>query len=239
MKVLISPIDVREAIDAAAGGADIVDLKNVREGSLGASFPWLIQEARRRLARRRLELSAAIGDLDGKPGTAALAAYGAAACGARYVKAGLFAVRGRAAARAVIEAVARAARGVDRSVVPVAAAYGDYRRFGGLSPRDLVAAARGSGAGMVMLDTALKDGRSLFDHVSVREAREFVRGAHRAGLRAALAGSLRREHLATVAAVGADVIGVRGAVCEGSDRKARLSRESVARFIREARSLRR
>ena len=38
MKVLISPKDEFEATEAVNGGADIIDVKNPIEGSLGANF---------------------------------------------------------------------------------------------------------------------------------------------------------------------------------------------------------
>lgn len=39
MKLLVSPINKEEAIAAYKGGADIIDVKNPKEGSLGANFP--------------------------------------------------------------------------------------------------------------------------------------------------------------------------------------------------------
>ena len=36
MKVLISPLSLEEAHIVAEGGCDILDIKNVKEGSLGA-----------------------------------------------------------------------------------------------------------------------------------------------------------------------------------------------------------
>jgi len=36
--LLISPINTEEALEAIEGGADIVDVKNPKEGSLGASL---------------------------------------------------------------------------------------------------------------------------------------------------------------------------------------------------------
>ena len=42
MKLLVSPMNVQEAIASEQGGADIIDVKNPREGSLGANFPWVI-----------------------------------------------------------------------------------------------------------------------------------------------------------------------------------------------------
>ena len=44
MLLLISPINHEEAIESIEGGADIVDVKNPKEGSLGANFPWVIKD---------------------------------------------------------------------------------------------------------------------------------------------------------------------------------------------------
>ena len=46
MLLLISPINREEALESIKGGADIVDVKNPKEGSLGANFPWVIKEIR-------------------------------------------------------------------------------------------------------------------------------------------------------------------------------------------------
>ncbi|MHA2277293.1 MAG: (5-formylfuran-3-yl)methyl phosphate synthase, partial [Candidatus Kariarchaeaceae archaeon] len=40
MRLLISVINREEAINAINGGTDILDIKNPKEGSLGANFPW-------------------------------------------------------------------------------------------------------------------------------------------------------------------------------------------------------
>jgi hypothetical protein len=47
MKLLVSPRDVEEAKAVIRGSADIIDVKidvkNPKEGSLGANFPWIIR----------------------------------------------------------------------------------------------------------------------------------------------------------------------------------------------------
>ncbi len=43
MKLLISPMNENEALEAIAGGADIIDVKNPKEGALGANYPWIIK----------------------------------------------------------------------------------------------------------------------------------------------------------------------------------------------------
>ncbi len=77
MKLLVSPVDEEEALEAVAGGADIVDVKNPAEGALGAGFPWVIRRIRD-IVPQRLEVSCTLGDLTNLPGSAALAAFGAA-----------------------------------------------------------------------------------------------------------------------------------------------------------------
>ena len=72
MRLLVSPMNMVEAQAALDGGADILDVKNPKEGSLGANFPWIIREVAD-LVRGKVPLSATIGDLDYKPGTASLA----------------------------------------------------------------------------------------------------------------------------------------------------------------------
>ena len=75
MKLLISPKNAEEAKEAVTGGADIVDVKNPLEGSLGANFPWIIREIKE-IIPEGVEISATIGDFPPLPGTASLAALG-------------------------------------------------------------------------------------------------------------------------------------------------------------------
>ena len=113
MRLLVSPMNIEEARAALSGGADILDVKNPKEGSLGANFPWAIK-AVAELAGGRVPVSATIGDLDYKPGTASLAALGAAFSGADYVKAGLLGVRSAEQAGEMLENIVRAVKGYDR-----------------------------------------------------------------------------------------------------------------------------
>ena len=237
VKVLISPTSLEEAEAVLAGGADIVDIKNPAEGSLGASFPWVIRRVAERLKGQPVTLSATLGDLPHKPGTAALAALGAIQAGARYIKAGLHGTRDYGEAFEVMSAVARTCRDADSALLPVAAGYADYRRFGGLDPLTIVRVAQDSGAALVMLDTAVKDGTSLFDALSEAEISGFLAAARAAGLATALAGSLRAGHLGALGRLGVDVVGIRGAVCRHGDRLTSIDAEMVKDFVTRARML--
>lgn len=233
IKLLVSPVDLREARVVARGGADILDLKNVREGSLGANFPWVLSSVIRELRRYPVQFSAAIGDLEFKPGTAALAAHAAAALGADYVKAGLYSVKGAAQAGELAAAVVRGVKTANPRALAVIAGYADWRRFGGLAPWPLVRAAAAAGADAVMLDTALKDGRTLFDSMSRAELARFLKLARAAGLKTALAGSVKLQDLSALRELAPDIVGLRGAVCLGSDRSRPVCARRLA-AVREA-----
>ena len=64
--------------------------------------------------------------------------------------------------------------------------------------------------------------------------KELVDKAHNYNLLAALAGSLDKQDIPRVYHLGADIIGVRGAVCTRKDRLGgKLEREKVIEFAKE------
>jgi uncharacterized protein (UPF0264 family) len=66
--VLISPVSKAEAKIAWACGTDIIDIRNIAEGSLGASFPWVIKGVIESVPDKNVVFSATLGDLPCKPG---------------------------------------------------------------------------------------------------------------------------------------------------------------------------
>jgi uncharacterized protein (UPF0264 family) len=225
MRLLVSPMNIEEARAALAGGADILDVKNPREGSLGANFPWAIR-AVADLARGRVPVSATIGDLEFKPGTASLAALGAAVSGAEYIKAGLLGVKTPHQAEEMLVGIVRAVKEFDPHKKVVASGYSDYERVGSISPLLLPAAAAKAGADLVMVDTAIKDGKPTFDFMSEGELLDFIHLGHASGLEVALAGSIDFSHLELLRRLQPDIIGVRGIVC-GGDRRSAIRAELV------------
>lgn len=231
MRLLVSVMDAGEARAAAAAGADIVDVKNPAEGSLGAPSPAVIAGVRAAVPAD-LPVSAAIGDMPNLPGTAALAALGAARSGARFVKVGLWGVSTEADAVALLSAVRDGTAGV-RGAVVVAAAYADATRVARapLAPERLPRVARAAGVGVCLFDTAVKDGRGLLDWLSIAQLTSLVGEAHSAGLRVALAGALRADDLAAIRATGADIAGVRSAACGDGRREAPLDPARVRALV--------
>ena len=169
----------------------------------------------------------AIGDLPCLPGTAALAAVGAARSGAAYVKLGLWGGAGTEDFAAVLRAAQAA---VDGEAAVIAVAYADAARVpsGPLAPSQLVTVAREAGVSGCLIDTAIKDGRGLLSWLGADALAELVAEAHGAGLEIALAGELRAEDLPTVRDTGADIAGVRSAACRDGRRTAPIDPQRIA-----------
>ena len=230
MKLLVSVVDAAEARLAVAGGVDVVDVKNPAEGSLGAPAPAVIAAVRAAVPPE-LPLSAALGDLPALPGTAALAALGAARSGAAYVKVGLWGSSNVEEAVAVLRAAREA---VDGDAAVVAVAYADAARVPSrpLAPAALVAAARARRASAGAWSTPRsRTAAGCFEWLDARRARGVRRrGARRrardrAGRRAARRGPAR-----PCAPRGADIAGVRSAACRDGRRTAPLDPERIARL---------
>ena len=233
MKLLVSVVDEGEAHTAAAAGADIVDVKNPAEGSLGAPSPAVIASVRAAVPAE-LPVSAAIGDMPNLPGTAALAALGAARTGATFVKLGLWGVSTEDDAVGLLRAV----RDAVPDAVVVAAAYADAARVAHapLAPELLPRVARATGVGACLVDTAVKDGRGLLQWLSPDTLASLVADAHAAGLEVALAGALSAEDLPVVLDTGADIAGVRSAACGDGRRSAPLDAARVRALAAVTRS---
>jgi uncharacterized protein (UPF0264 family) len=231
MKVLVSPQNVAEALICLAAGVEIIDVKNPEEGSLGANFPWVIKEIKDHVASRAL-VSATVGDVPYKPGTVSQAALGAVTAGADYVKVGLYGISTAQETYTLMKAVKRAAEMAGRPVTVVACAYADASIIGAISPIEAIAPAQEAGCDGIMIDTATKDGKSLFAHQNSDELMKFVTKARSAGLLTALAGSITKEHLAQLMVIRPDIIGVRGAVCEAKDRvRGKMTKELIQDFL--------
>jgi (5-formylfuran-3-yl)methyl phosphate synthase len=228
VKLLVSVTDAAEARLAVAGGVDIVDVKNPAEGSLGAPGPGVIERVRRGVPAE-LPVSVAIGDLPDLPGTAALAARGAASAGAAYVKVGLWGASTEERAVALLRAARDA---LDGRASVIAGGYADAERVPSrpLGPGSLVSAAARAGVAGCLLDTAVKDGRGLLEWLGPEALAELVADAHSVGLEVALAGALRAEDLPSVRATGADIAGVRSAACRDGRRAAPLDPGRIARL---------
>jgi uncharacterized protein (UPF0264 family) len=237
LKLLVSPADEKEAVEAIAGGADIIDVKNPKEGALGANFPWVIKRIRE-ITPKNIAVSCTLGDVPNLPGAISLAALGAATTGVDYIKAGLYGLKTKEEAVYLMQSVSKAVRDYNSSIKVVATGYADAKRIGSVNPMLIPDIAHKAEADIAMIDTAVKDGKNLFTFLTINQLRNFVNAAHDHGLEAALAGSLRKEDLPAVYALGADVVGLRGAACTHGDRvDGRITRETVQELVEVVRRI--
>lgn len=235
MKLLVSPQNVGEAKAAIKGGADIIDIKNPAEGSLGANFPWVIKSIAD-IIPSDLEISATIGDLPNLPGTASLAALGAASCGVDYVKVGLYGISDVREGEYFMSQVVKSVKDYDNRVKVVVCAYADYKKINSLNPAVIPQIGKKSGSDVAMIDTAAKGEYNIFDLMSELELDDFASQSHKMGLSVALAGSVGKSHLKRLAEIGVDIVGVRGCVCEDG-RDSAIDESKVAEIAGIVRSL--
>ncbi|MBN2243087.1 MAG: (5-formylfuran-3-yl)methyl phosphate synthase [Acidobacteria bacterium] len=228
MELMISVLSAREAHDALAGGAAILDVKNPAEGSLGAQPPRVIRDIIK-IGAGRVSVSAAIGDMPNLPATAALAALGAASCGADFIKVGLRGPANESEALVMLREIREAVK--DYPVSVVAAGYADHARSGALDPACLPRVAAAAGIRGCLLDTAVKDGHNLFEYLGPRQIQAMAEQAHAAGLLFALAGALREKDLPQARKLGADIVGLRTAVCRDNRREGPLEAGRVRRLL--------
>jgi (5-formylfuran-3-yl)methyl phosphate synthase len=209
-RLLVSVRSVAEALVAAQGDADLIDLKEPNGGALGGLSVDTIGVVIAALRERRIALpvSATIGDLPMHALATILDRVEAvASCGVDYVKVG---IERAPMASAVLDALAASGR----SIVPVFIA--DL----GLDDQ-LVEHAASLGFPGLMVDTADKRSGSLFDLLSSDDLHRFVARARAAGALAGVAGALRLDHVPAIQRVAPDFAGFRSAVCAG-DRRAAL-----------------
>jgi FolB domain-containing protein len=212
--MLASVTGPEEADIAVRHGADVIDLKDVRS-AFGAVAPAVIRTTVEAVARRR-PVSAVIGELAMEPDTLARAAEAIADTGVTYIKVGLYPDARR-------EDCIRALAPLARRVSVIGVMFADHGAEEGL-----IALMAESGFAGMMIDTALKTGGRLLDHMDIAALGHFVDRAHASGLLVGLAGSLEGPDIPRLLLLAPDVLGFRRALCAEADRTAPISAEAVA-----------
>ena len=264
-RLLVSVRSVRESVDAFAGGADIVDLKEPRNGSLGAVSSEVAQDVCDVLASSALEtrrgnvppLSLAMGELSQwNPSRQKKSPEFPSQLLERftYAKIGLAGCDKLDWQPRWMEWSAA----LPENVNPVLVIYADWRLASAPSVSEvlhfatkrysqskiLCKSAAGAAAitsnyrrlGGILLDTWRKGAGRLFDVMTEAETSRLIKSIRSLGVWAAVAGSLDSEAIAQAAFMNPDVVAVRGAVC-GGVRTDAVQRELVNRLRRQLDSL--
>jgi len=216
MELLVSVRSGAEVPVALAGGADILDAKEPAHGSLGAVSPRVLNDILGQVSGEQA-LSLALGDFADPE--AVLAAFAARPLAARpaplYMKFGFAGVSTPDRLEAMIATAVDGANRHPASPLIVAVAYADYARAATATPDTISRIAAECGAGGVLLDTWVKDGQNLLSWINLTALRLWVGRARDAGLLTALAGGLQLDDIDLVRGTNPDVVGVRGAACDG------------------------
>ncbi len=213
-RLLVSVRSAPEATAALRGGADLIDVKEPRHGSLGAAEARVWQEVAQEMGGE-VPLSAALGELaEATPDICANLASVEPAF--QFAKFGFSNCAEHADWQAKWEQLIAQ---LPSTVAPVAVIYADWKLAGAPQPLDILAAAR-EHSPVVLIDTFTKDGRGLLDFLPLSRLEPLVQQIHQSGLRVVLAGSLTRRVIQELLPLHPDYVAVRGAVCAGNRRGA-------------------
>ena len=211
-RLLVSVRDADEARAAVAGGADIVDAKDPAAGALGPVSPESLAAIAQAVPESR-PVSAALGDL---PSLEVLSRLSVAVPHGRLAF-GKIGLAGGEDAPAFARALERAAAWLrhEAGAGLVVVAYADWLAANAPAPEVALAVARDAGAVGLLLDTAGKDGGGVMQLWNAEQLAALSARVHAAGMFMSLGGSLTVTDLPRALAVGADIIGIRGAACGG------------------------
>lgn len=214
--LLVSVRSAAEALTALAGGADVIDVKEPNQGSLGAADNDTISAIVRAVAGRA-PVSAALGELvdlvvspngdiirrlvDG----VSLFKIGLARCATLS--------NWQAHWQRAIDAMVSTSTNRDGQAVAVV--YADWPAAQAPSPREILSAAVQRRCPALLIDTWDKSAGTLFDHWPADDLQGFITEVRSHDMFVVLAGSLAGQSVITAARLAPALVAVRTAACEG------------------------
>jgi uncharacterized protein (UPF0264 family) len=243
VRLLVSVRSSAEAVAAATGGADIIDVKEPLHGSLGRPSGATVQSIQQALSASSSlgsvalpPLSCALGELlEWFPAGAAAATVSSPADfsplvlqGYQYAKAGAAGCSDVCVWQMRMQQLQRWLPQISHWV---AAAYADAARAGAPEVEAMVDSALECGCRVLLVDTWLKDSSTLLDWLPEQRLERLSQQCAAAGLELALAGRLQLVQVPRLLRLRPAILAVRGAVCEAGDRSGSVSRHRVAEFV--------
>lgn len=259
-QLLVSVRNADEAIEAVRGGANIIDVKEPLNGSLGRASTEAIAsiadavsrslvavrsggntdssstEPRPSVGPAHPRLSVALGEVTEwlECGSGMVEEYRtvtARTCPA-FLKLGLSGMLSQGVATESSEAAWYDIWAQVRALFPgqhewVAVGYADWQRAQSPPILEVVEAAVRASCRILLIDTFAKDQSNLLDWLSTADLLELRRVTRANGLQLALAGRVTAELFPALLPIEADIIGVRGAVCESGNRTSAINAQRV------------
>ncbi len=203
---LASVATLDEAVTALTAGADIIDIKEPRNGALGAVEPALAKQIACVVNGKALT-SATIGDLPPEANSIESAIIRMNATGVDIIKVGIFS--DSIPPDVIFKLGSLAATGLKLVLVFFADFYSRTINFSELASIGIYG---------VMLDTADKTKGSLRKFMSDESLKCFINDAKRQGLLTGIAGSLGYPDIQPLLLLKPDYLGFRGALCSQQQR---------------------
>ena len=209
--LLVSVRSAAEATAALDGGADLVDVKEPARGALGIAEAEVVGAVVKAVGGA-VPVSAALGEWCPNVLTGA---HWHMELPLDYVKWGL---AGYGPNPGWGEDLLDTRRQLPAGMEAVCVAYADWERAKSVPPAELARFAKRFRWRTFLLDTWGKDGKTLLDFMTPAEVATLADGLRRGGVRVALGGALRPEHVKQLRDAAPDWYAVRGSACVGGKR---------------------
>ena len=221
--LLVSVRSADEVAAALAGGADLIDVKEPAKGALGPAEAEVVA-AVIDAVKGKVPVRAALGEWSPNAMTEA---HWHMELKLNYVKWGL---ANYAPTPGWGEDLLDTRRELPVGMEMVAVAYADWERAKSVPPAELAKFAKRFRFKAFLLDTCVKDSKTLLDFMKPDEIQELVESLQRVYTTVAIGGSLRPEHLKPLKNVTPDFYAVRSSVCAAGKREGVIDEARVKKW---------
>jgi (5-formylfuran-3-yl)methyl phosphate synthase len=221
--LLVSVRSPEEAKAAVAAGATLIDVKEPANGPLGLAEPEVVGAVLEAVGKK-VPVSAALGEWSP---TILTDAVWHLELPLTYVKWGLAGYRDTPGWG---EDLLDCRRAIKAGPEVVAVAYADHKKAKSIAAEDVAKFAKRYKFKAFLLDTFLKDGKTLLNHLKLEDITAIVTSLKAGGVKVALGGSLTLDAAKKLLPCEPDWIAVRGAVCVGGKRDNELDPLRVRKF---------
>lgn len=229
-KLLVSVRNAEEARAAIAGGCDILDLKEPHAGSLGRASEKTWDNIVDSLVNSGIDhvpLSLALGELKEFADVEQIPAR--IPQQTEFLKVGLSGVSyDWRALLSRFESHVEEVNGCHFQWVSVA--YADFERAESPLIGEVLEHAVETSSPVFLLDTFLKDARTLFDWISINELQQIANTCATNDVQLAIAGRIGTEEFPQLKDIDFDILAVRSAVCELGQRTGPVTAQAVQSF---------
>lgn len=221
--LLISVRDAAEAVAAVKAGATLIDVKDPSKGPLGMAPGDIVAEVIDAVGKK-VPVSAALGEWN--PNILTEACWHLE-LPLTYIKWGL---AGYKETPGWGVDLLDDRRKIPAKIEVVAVAYADFKKAKSIDPVEVAKFAKRYRFKAFLLDTFLKDSKTLLNHMKLDAVANIVKTLKDNNVKVALGGGLTLEAARKLKPLEPDWFAVRGAVCHGNKRASELDPAKVKKW---------